>query len=168
METEYLQLLTALYESMYEGLYQRTMAKYQDSDFAEEVVQEAFAIACTKVQQLFEHPCPEGWISVTVRHVAERKYRKRDHHLILLDSAALPDGCSLNDPVDLLDPDVLYADLAETKEYKMIRELVDQQLSIHEAAEKKGINQGTYKMRIARAKRILQNKLQKTKNNVTK
>ena len=163
METEYLQMLTALYESMYKGLYQRTLAKYRNPDFAEEVVQEAFAIACTKAQQLFEHPCPEGWISVTVSYVAERKYRKRDHHLILLDSAVPPDNRRLNDPADLLDPDVLYEDLAGTKEYKMIRELVDQQLSIPEAARKKGVDQGIYKKRITRAKHTLQNKLQKNK-----
>lgn len=163
MEDEYLKLLEVLYDSMYEGLYQRTLSKYRDPAFAEEVVQEAFAIACAKPKQIFEHPYPEGWIATTVRYVADRKYRRRDNHLIPLDSVDLPDNRWLDDPAELLDPDILYADLAKTKEYKIIREMVDEHLSSADAAKQKGITEGAYKMRVFRSRKSLQKKLQKNK-----
>ncbi len=161
MKTEYAQRLAALYAAMYETLYQKTMLRYHDPDFAEDVIHETFAIACVESKQLMEHPCPEGWLLVTARHVAERKYRLRDHHLLPLEGIVQRQSNRSDDPADLLDPDVLYANLAQTKEYRLIRERAEGRLTTADAAMKHGITEDAYRKRIQRAKRFLAEKLSK-------
>jgi DNA-directed RNA polymerase specialized sigma24 family protein len=163
MKTEHAQRLAALYASMYDVLYQKTMLRYRDPDFAEDVIHETFAIACAECQQLLKHPCPEGWLLVTARHVAERKHRLRDYHVLPLDDAEQIPSSRPDDPADLLEPDVLYADLAQTKEFQLVRELTEGQLTQGEAAAKRGITQVAYRKRIQRAKKSLAEKISNKK-----
>ena len=161
MKTEYAQRLAALYASMYDVLYQKTMLRYRDPDFAEDVIHETFAIACAECPRLLEHPCPEGWLLVTARHVAERKHRLRDYHVLPLNDADRLPSNRPDDPVDLLEPDVLYADLARTEEFQLVRELAEGQLTRGEAAAKQGITEVAYRKRVQRAKASLAEKISK-------
>lgn len=161
MKTEHAQKLAALYAATYEILYQKTMLRYHDPEFAEDVIHETFAIACTNPRRLLEHPCPEGWLLVTARHVAERKHRLKNYHLLPLDGIGQMQSNRPDDPAELLDPDVLYADLAQTKEFQLVRELAGGQVTPAEAAVKQGITEVAYRKRVQRAKKTLAEKLSK-------
>lgn len=161
MDQEYSQQLSELYLSMHGALYQMLLAKYKDPDFVEDIIHDTFAIACTHPKRLFEHPCPEGWFMIAASYVADRKHRLRDNHLIKIGDADAPIALQITDLSDRLDPDVLYEDLSDTKEYKIIRDLADRHLTAAEASREMGITEGAYKMRLSRARKALQKKFRK-------
>lgn len=158
---EYSRQLSELYLSMHGALYQTLIAKYKNRDFVEDIIHDTFAIACANPKKIFEHPCPEGWFMIAALHVADRKYRLRDNHLIQIGDADTLVSLQMTDLSDRLDPDILYEDLSDTKEYKIIRDVADRHLTAAEASREMGITEGAYKMRLSRARKVLQKKFRK-------
>ena len=51
--------------------------RYGSEDFANEVSQETFCVACEKNAELLGHPCPQGWLYRTAENKAKELKRAR-------------------------------------------------------------------------------------------
>lgn len=159
MNTEQRQQIEALYLEMFEKL--RTYASCSlDSDaLAEEAVQETFRIACQKPDALCSSSNPRGWLvsalKNTVRNIRKsRATAKRivEQYLMtqIKEFSISEDGVNLN---------ILYKDVADTEEFKLLSELALKGKSHKEMAEARGITVDACKKRVQRAKEKLQKKL---------
>ena len=159
MHEGYLNEIEILYIKQYTMLITYAIRALHDKVLAEEAVQETFRIACQKADVLCKSENREGWLINTLKYVIanmERKQvranRKLDEYKTLL--VGFPETNSNH-----IDLDLLYKDISATKEYILIKELVIEQKSIHELAEKRGISIAACKKRIQRAKQFLRQKL---------
>lgn len=67
LNTERAQFIDALYRAMYERMY--TYAAHRltySSSLAEEAVQEAFRVACTRIDAVMACDNPQGWMLTTL------------------------------------------------------------------------------------------------------
>lgn len=155
MLEEYDQKLTSLYRSMYKPLLQYARANLSyNLEQAEEAVQETFRIACSKLEAVCNSPNPEGWLLVTLRNVIRNLWREQ--------ATAKERQESYNNAhraEDSSDLSILYGSMAETKEFKRIREMALEGKSQQEIARERNISLGTCKKRIQRAKLSLRKKI---------
>ena len=54
-------------------LYAYALRILGDHALAEEAIQDAFCIACTKREQLLSDPKPQAWIMLTLKHVMQNR-----------------------------------------------------------------------------------------------
>lgn len=148
-----------LYIKQYPMLIMYATRVLHNKALAEEAVQETFRIACQKADVLCKSENREGWLINTLKYVIAnmekkqvRANRRLDEYKVLL--ASCPETNSNH-----IDLDLLYKDISSTKEYILIKELVIEQKSIRELAEKRGISIAACKKRIQRAKQVLRQKL---------
>lgn len=67
----------SLYEDYGSVLKAFLVSRYGSEDFANEVAQETFCIACEKKSELSLHPCPKGWLYKTAENKARELNRRR-------------------------------------------------------------------------------------------
>lgn len=159
MDTEQRKLIEDLYLEMYEKLLTYARCSLEEEALAEEAVQEAFQIACQKIESLQESPNPRGWmfnaVKNTIRnskHVRANASRILAQYLLVREDACLEDVHSL---------ETLYGSLAETDEFKLLKEFVIDKKSHYELAQARGITIAACKKRLQRAKENLRQKILK-------
>ena len=142
---------------MYEWLFGYASATLSDPLRAEEAVQETFRIACDKPSALLESDNPKGWLVNTMKGVLRNFVRKdaRDSKVFV----PLQEGHDQELPQDL-PPDLLYQDLARTREYELLKELSEGR-SVRELAQRRGISEDTCKKRIQRSRSFLKKRIVK-------
>lgn len=147
--------LEKLYCEMYEWLFGYANATLSDPSWAEEVVQETFRIACDKSSVLLESDNPKGWLVNTLKGVLRNFVRKaaRDSKVFV----PLQEEFDQERPQEL-PPDLLYQDLARTREYELLKELSEGR-SIRELAQRRGISEDTCKKRIQRSRTYLKKRI---------
>ena len=149
--------LEQLYCEMYEWLFGYASATLSDPLRAEEAVQETFRIACDKPSALLESDNPKGWLVNTMKGVLRNFVRKdaRDSKVFV----PLQEGHDQELPQDL-PPDLLYQDLARTREYELLKELSEGR-SVRELAQRRGISEDTCKKRTQRSRSFLKKRIVK-------
>lgn len=150
-----------LYDEAYRKLYTFLSRKQTDKDYVEDVIQETFLEAYSKIEFLADHPNQMGWLYITARNkVMKMKSRKKEI-------------CSLDDgPIEFLEDTRVGAaeykdiELSETirnsvggKEYEMFRDYYVNGYTYTEIAEKYGINESSVRMRMSRMKKKLKNNI---------
>lgn len=157
MEDQETQQLEQLYREMYDWLLGYANAALSDSSRAEEAVQETFRIACDKRSDLLQSENPKGWLVNTLKGVLRNMIRKdaRDSKVFV----PLPDQYDWEQPEEL-PPELLYQDLAGTREYQLLMKLAEAG-SIKDLAKTLGISENTCKKRIQRARMYLRKKITK-------
>ena len=159
MNPEQRKVIDELYHELYEFLLTYANSSLGNTALAEEAVQEAFAIACKKPEQVCGSSNPEGWIVNTMMYViCNIENRQRTARNII---AELPTYCPerFAAPEVPLDLRVLYADVSNTKEFKLIHAMAVEGKSIVELAPELGISVDTCKKRAERARKYLQKKI---------
>ena len=134
-------------------------AVLKSTSFAEEAVQEAFRIACSKPESIFCSEQPKGWIMNTLKNVIrseKRMYANFSKLIIRLipEEGAVPPGIGFDDYSG-----VEYSDLLSHEEFRLMRLIVLQNYTIREAAMELGISVEACKKRVQRAKKKLQKAL---------
>ncbi len=129
-----------------------------DEYLAEEAVHDTFLAACGKVGVLMEHPNPQAWMVAALRTTFRKYLSQRAHDAELLNriAAAAPDDSSADED----DPDVLYSDLLENEDYKLLRSFAEDGSTISEFAAKLGIPPDTCSKRIQRARKRLRGRFE--------
>ena len=157
MEEQQNQQLEQLYCEMYEWLFGYASAALPDPSRAEEAVQETFRIACDKLPALLQSDNPRGWLVNTLKCVLRNFLRKdaRDSRVLV----PYPEqfDCEQSDE---LPPELLYQDLAGTREYQLLMKLSEAG-SVRELAKRLQISESACKKRVQRARLYLKKRITK-------
>ena len=160
MKARYSIEIDRLYLQMYPMLFEYARSSLANDALAEEAVQDTFAIACQKPEALCESTNPEGWLVNTLKNVLSNTIRSQNiARRILLDYFAtnIHDISASSDRVEL---EILYDDIADLEEFKLLKEIALDGKSYLEMAQARGITIGTCRKRVERAKKVLQKRIQ--------
>lgn len=149
--------LEQLYYEMYEWLFGYANAVLSDPTRAEEAVQETFRIACDKLSALMQSENPKGWLVNTLKGVLRNFSRKdaRESQVFV----PLPEQFDPEQPEEL-PLELLYQDLAGTREYELLKRLSEMG-SVRELAVYLGISEATCRKRIQRSRNYLKKRIVK-------
>ena len=149
--------LEQIYREMYPTLYAYALRILKDHALAEEAIQDTFCIACAKREQALSNPKPRGWLMLTLKHVMQntlRTQRKLQKLLFLSAGEGLP-----AEAPELLDVDVLFGDVSDSEDYRLLKRVALDRCSISELAQDLDISVEACKKRVQRARKRLQKKL---------
>lgn len=175
-----LKFIADLYEK-----HSKALLKYAtiilDKQNGEEAVQNVFWILCRKdkkdangeykIEKIMKYDDPVGWLYKTLRFSIQKIIRKKQQYTQLMvympPQADTEFGIEIGmedfpdeRPIDE-DIDFLYSDLADNKEFKLIKEFSVDDKSLKTMADKYGVSIRAVEQRLYRARK----KLQKTFNN---
>lgn len=142
---------------MYPTLYAYALRILKDHALAEEAIQDTFCIACAKREQALSNPKPRGWLMLTLKHVMQnmlRAQRKVQRLLFLTAGEEQP-----AEAPELLDVDVLFGDVSDSEDFRLLKRIALDQCTIVELAQDLGISVEACKKRVQRARKRLQKKL---------
>lgn len=175
-----LKFIADLYEK-----HSKALLKYAtiilDKQNGEEAVQNVFWILCRKdkkdangeykIEKIMKYDDPVGWLYKTLRFSIQKIIRKKQQYTQLMvytpPQADIDFGIEMGmedfpdeRPIDE-DVDFLYSDLANDKEFKLIKEFSVDDKSLKTMADKYGVSIRAVEQRLYRARK----KLQKTFSN---
>lgn len=148
-----------LYIEMFDKLMAYARSSLGSEALAEEAVQETFRIACQKPAHLCDSPNPQGWLVLTLRNTIRNIRNERAAASKLMDHYLLSQRQELSLSEDKIQFDILYENIADMEEFKLLSEMVIEGKSHKEMAEARGITISACKKRVQRAKELLQKKL---------
>ena len=175
-----LKFIADLYEKHSKALLKYAI-RILDEQNAEEAVQNVFWILCKKdkkdddgeykIEKVMKYDDPVGWLYKTLRFSIQKIIRKKQQYTQLMvympPQADTEFGIEIGmedfpdeRPIDE-DVDFLYSDLANDKEFKLIKEFSVDDKSLKTMADKYGVSIRAVEQRLCRARK----KLQKTFNN---
>jgi RNA polymerase sigma-70 factor (ECF subfamily) len=158
MDTEQRELIEQLFLEMYDKLLMYARYALPESSLAEEAVQETFQIACQKPESLQESPNPKGWLVNTLKNTIRNiKHNRANAERILAQYLHVPDDRTYSE--DELNLTTLYEDIADTEEFKILKEFAIDGRSHLEMATARGITINACKKRLQRAKEKLRIKI---------
>lgn len=160
MEARYSKEIDHLYLQMYPMLFEYARSTLSSDELAEEALQDTFLIACQKPESLCSSPNPEGWLVKVMKYVLSNTVRNQNTaKRILLDyiAANISDISIASDQVGL---EILYDDIADLEEFKLLKERVLEGRSYLEMAQARGITVAACRKRLERARKTLQKKMQ--------
>jgi RNA polymerase sigma-70 factor (ECF subfamily) len=147
-----------LYDRCYEGLVLTAYAMTNDLGAAEEITQEAFAVAYGRQGRVRRADSPEAWLRTVVMNLARRRFRRRatlDRILRRQQAEPLP---RTPPPDEHLDLHTAIGRLGqEHRTVVVLHYLAD--LPVDEVAALVGVPVGTVKSRLARARAALAERL---------
>ncbi len=146
-----------LYKEMYPALRVYALRILEDEAMAEEVVQDAFCVACARREQFLSSPNPQGWIMLTLKHVMQNTLRtqaRRKKHLVPDVREELP----AVEP-ELMSVDLLFGDVSESEDFRLLKRVALEQCTMPELARELGVSVEACKKRVQRARKRLQKKL---------
>ena len=159
MNAEQKKFINDLYHSLYPFLVRYADSSLSNIALAEEAVQEAFSIACSKPTDVCSSPNPKGWLVNTVAYVIKNiESRQRTARKVIAD---LPEYRPelMAAPEQPLDLRLQYGDIAETKEFKLVYAMAVEGKSIIELADELYISVDACKKRAERSRKYLQEKI---------
>lgn len=150
-------------EQLYLELFDRMMAyarsSLQSESQAEEAVQETFRIACMKPEELCTSQNPRGWLLNTLKFTIQNKKRCNDNASRLLTDYIASQSRETAVSEDKVRLEVLYGNIADLDEFKLLQEMAVDGKSQLEMAQDRGISLDACKKRVQRAKEKLRKKI---------
>ncbi len=160
MTQEQSEQIEQCYLSCYRPLLAYARAALGREALAEEAVQETFGIVCRKPEEFLAAENRRAWVYQVLKYVIQnqRRVQARAERFF---SASVEDTApeALGSYRDPPDPDLLYGDLAKTEEYRLIRRLTEEKLSMLELSQELGISVSACKKRVQRAREFLRRRL---------
>lgn len=145
-----------LYEGCYERLVLTAYAMTNDLGIAEEITQEAFALAYGRQNRVARTDNPEAWLRTVVVNLARRRFRRRATLDRILRRTDPPPPQEF--PDEHLDLHAAIRALGqEHRTVVVLHYLAD--LPVDEVADLLGVPVGTVKSRLARARAALAGRL---------
>lgn len=155
------QEIEGLYISMYRKMCAYARSSLGNDALAEEAVQEAFQIALEKKDDFLNSPNPSGWLINTLRNVISNTERSHATAERILRNYLSTHAGTLAISEDRVSVNVLYENVADREEFKLLSEMAIEGKSILEMADERGISVNACKKRVERAKKKLQKFLKK-------
>lgn len=150
-----------LYFEMYELLLAYARSSLKNEALAEEAVQETFRIACMKFDQLCGSPNPQGWLCKTLKNVIQNTIRTQNRANILIAEYLAQQANQWSWSEDSIAPELLYENVADSKEFQLLYEYAIVGKSVLELAQERNITVDACKKRLQRAREMLQRKIKK-------
>lgn len=160
MKILYREEIERLYLQMFSLLFEYARSTLPNNALAEEAVQETFRIACQKPEALCTSPNPEGWLVNTLKNVICNMERSRNIAKRILRGYFAVHITELTATNDRVGVEILYDDIADTEEFKLLKEMAIDGRSYLEMAESRNISIDTCRKRVQRAKEKLRKKIQ--------
>lgn len=154
-------MIEKLYMEMFDMLSAFAISIIKDESLAEEAVQETFRIACQKSEQLCESENPKGWLVNTLKFTLRNIKRNQESGQQLIARYLALETVAVTFSTDKVRLEVLYKNVADTEEFKLIKEMAVDGRSHLEMATDRGISVNACKKRVQRAKEFLQRKIKK-------
>ena len=152
-----------LYKEMYYPLSTYALNALSNDSLAEEAVQDTFRIACAKVDDIKSSENPNGWLFNTLKYVMKNMIRSRASLTnMVISSFDFDENIYVKDS-DTSDIDLLYSDIVDSSEYKLLKRIALDKYTMLEAAQELGISVEACKKRVQRAKKKLKGHLEKNK-----
>ncbi len=158
MNARYSKEIDRLYLQMYSMLFEYARSSLSNDALAEEAVQDTFTIACQKPEALCGSPNPEGWLVNTLKNVLSNTIRSQNIAKRILMDYFASHANDISVSSDRVSLEVLYNDIADLEEFKLLKEMALDGRSYLEMAEARGISVGACRKRVERAKKVLQKK----------
>jgi RNA polymerase sigma-70 factor (ECF subfamily) len=150
-----------LYMEMYYPLSAYAKSALRESTLAEEAVQDTYRIACSKVNDLLTSPNPKGWLLNTLKYVISNMIHNRARlNKMVISSIDLIENYPENN-INPLDIDILYSDIANSEDYKLIKKIALDKYTMLEVAKEYGISIEASKKRVQRARKKLKDHFNK-------
>ena len=161
MTAEQDRFFTAIYLDRRKPLLEYAESNLHNHALAEEAVQQAFEIACRKIEDFQSSPNPKGWIFNAVRFVVFNMASRlrTERRVIAITDEYRPDLVAA--PADPLPLRVHFGDLVDTPQFQIIYEMEFYGRTLAEIAKDLGISEAACKKRAERARKDLQKKLRK-------
>lgn len=159
MNARYSQEIDRLYLQMSPMLFEYARSVLSNDALAEEAVQDTFIIACQKPEALCDSPNPKGWLFNTLKNVVSNTVRRQTIGKRIFLSYVSSNVKDVSVAPDRVDLEILYDDIADLEEFKLLKEMALEGKSYLEMAEERGITVSTCRKRVERAKKILQKKI---------
>ena len=157
MNPEYNAQIEKLYLEMYDMMVCYARCSFKEESLAEEAVQNTFQIACQKPDQLCESVNPKGWLVNTLKFTIRNMKRSREHTQLLLSLVEQDESVTYSE--DRLPLHLMYEDISDTEDFKLLVEMAIDGRSHLEMATARGISVDACKKRVQRAKEALKKKI---------
>ncbi len=159
MDADQRQRIESLYLQMYQMLFEYARSIMANDSMAEEAVQDTFQIACQKVDALCSSPNPEGWLVNVLKNVIANTLRTKSTAMRMLTEYTATQIHDISVYEDRIGVDILYGDVADTEDYKLLKEYALEDCSCLELAQRRNISVITCRKRLQRARERLRKKL---------
>ena len=159
MNTDQHDMIEELYMEMYDMLLAYASCTFPEQSLAEEAVQETFRIAFQRPDQLCSSPNSKGWLVNTLKFTLRNMKRSRESAQQLLSRYLALQTDAITFSVDKISLEVMYENVADLEEFKLVKEMAIDGKSHLEMAQSRGISVVACKKRMQRAKELLQKKL---------
>ena len=159
MDAKQKKQIEKLYLEMYDKLMAYARSSLENEALAEEAVQETFHIACQKPEKLCGSMNPQGWLVLTLRNTIRNMKSSRATARRIVEQYLMTQIKESAVSEDRIDPSVLYENVANMEEFKLLAEMAIEGRSHEEMARKRGISVDACKKRVQRAKETLQKKI---------
>ncbi len=148
-------VIEELYQEMFIPLSAYAKSALNDRTLAEEAVQDTFRIACAKADAFLSSPNQKGWLLNTLKNVIHNTIRNRAYlNSLVVSSIDFDDNITLGD-TDTPNVDLMYTDLIDNEDYRLLKKIALDKYSMLEAAQELGISVEACKKRVQRAKKKL-------------
>lgn len=148
-----------LYLEMFEKLKIYACCSLNNDALAEEAVQETFRIACQKPEELCKSVNPQGWLVQTLKYTISNIKSSQASAKRLVEKYLITQIKDFSLSEDRLDLHILYENVADTEEFKLLVEMAIEGRSHLEMAKSRGISVDACKKRVQRAKEALRKKI---------
>lgn len=159
MNREQREIIEVLYREMYHKLMVYACVNLDSESLAEEAVQETFHIACQKPESICDSINPQGWLVNTLKNTVRNMKRSRANAERILETYMMTQLRELSITEDRIDLKVLYENVADLEEFKLLSEMAIEGRSHEEMARSRNISISACKKRVQRAKETLQRKI---------
>lgn len=159
MNAEQRKQIEELYLEMFHMLMVYARCGLESESLAEEAVQEAFRIACQNPDKICGSTNPKGWLVQTLKYTISNMKRSRATARRIVEQYLLAQHMEFAISEDRIDLSILYQNVADTEEFKLLSEMAIAGKSHEEMARERGISITACRKRVQRAKEILQRKI---------
>lgn len=159
MNREQRKIIEELYQEMYDKLMVYACLNLDSESLAEEAVQETFHIACQKPDSICDSITPQGWLVNTLKNTVRNMKRSRANAKRILETYMMAQLREFSITEDRIDLKVLYENVADLEEFKLLSEMAIEGRSHEEMARSRNISISACKKRVQRAKEKLQRKI---------
>lgn len=159
MNAEQRQQIGDLYLEMFDKLMAYARSSLDSEALAEEAVQETFRIACQKPEALCSCPNRQGWLVLTLKNTIRNMRSNRATAKKIIEKYLMTQVKEISFSEDRINLNILYENVADTEEFRLLSELAIDGKSHEEMASSRGITVSACKKRVQRAKEKLQRKI---------
>lgn len=153
--------MNQFYLNTYMTLSVYAVNKLSNREAAEDAVQEAFRIGCTRIDDLMTSPNPEGWIMNTLKNVIRSAWRNQSRRqgavvsLELLEEKDVPLPADNARPQEDLEMEMVYVQLLGEEDYRLFKRVVIQGVPCQEAATEFSLSYAACVKRVQRSRKKL-------------